>query len=139
VFNNAQELLKFDPVDCFPTDFVQGDSMETLMRDEANENVAGRTPLMLAAFRGDLAAVGRLLELGADVNARDRDGDTALMFAAFKGHEPVVALLLRRGADVHARARNGWTARRAAQSGLHHGLAETLARAEASGGWRAGN
>ena len=103
------------------------------MRDEANENVKGRTPLMLAAFRGDAAAVLNLLEGGADVNARDRDGDTALMFAAYRGHALVVALLLQYGANVYARARNGWTARKAAQSGLHQQIAETLRRAETEG------
>ena len=103
------------------------------MRDEANENVKGRTPLMLAAFRGDAAGVINLLERGADVNARDWDGDTALMFAAYRGHALIVALLLQYGANVHARARNGWTARRAAQSGLHQGIAETLRRAETDG------
>lgn len=103
------------------------------MRDEANENVKGRTPLMLAAFRGNTAAVINLLERGADVNARDRDGDTALMFAAYKGHALVVALLLQYGANVYARARNGWTAKKAAQSGLHLQVAEMLQRAEKEG------
>ena len=103
------------------------------MRYEANDNVKGRTPLMLAAFRGDAAAVLNLLERGADVNARDRDGDTALMFAAFRGHALVVALLLQYGANVYARARNGWTARKAAQSVLHGQLAETLRRDETDG------
>jgi uncharacterized protein len=103
------------------------------MREEANDNVQGRTPLMLAAFRGETAAVINLLERGADVNARDRDGDTALMFAAFRGHALIVALLLQYGANLYARARNGWTARKAAQSGLHHRVAETLRLAEAEG------
>ncbi|HEX8352357.1 MAG TPA: ankyrin repeat domain-containing protein [Pyrinomonadaceae bacterium] len=103
------------------------------MRDEANDNVKGRTPLMLAAFRGDTAAVINLLERGAEVNARDKDGDTALMFAAYRGHALVVALLLQYGANVYARARNGWTAKKAAQSGLHHQIAETLKRAEMDG------
>src|SRR5215210_7122450 len=103
------------------------------MRDEANDNVKGRTPLMLAAFRGNTVAVINLLERGADVNARDRDGDTALMFAAYKGHALVVALLLQYGANVYARARNGWTAKKAAHSGLHQQLAETLRRAETDG------
>ena len=88
---------------------------------------------MLAAFRGDAAAVINLLERGADVNARDRDGDTALMFAAFRGHTLVVALLLQYGANVYARARNGWTAKKAAQSSLHHQIADTLRRAESEG------
>ena len=103
------------------------------MRDEANDNVRGRTPLMLAAFRGETAAVINLLERGADVNARDGDGDTALMFAAFRGHALIVALLLQYGANVYARARNGWTARKAAQSGLHQRIAETLRLAETAG------
>lgn len=103
------------------------------MRYEANDNVKGRTPLMLAAFRGDAAGVLNLLERGADVNARDADGDTALMFAAFRGHALAVALLLQYGANVYARARNGWTARKAAQSGLHQQIAETLRHAETDG------
>ena len=103
------------------------------MREEANENVKGRTPLMLAAFRGDSAAVINLLERGADVNARDRDGDTALMFAAHKGHGLVAALLLQYGASVYARARNGWTAKKAAQSGLHEHITDMLQRAETEG------
>jgi ankyrin repeat protein len=103
------------------------------VRDEANENVKGRTPLMLAAFRGNTAAVINLLERGEDVNARDKDGDTALMFAAYKGHALVVALLLQYGANVYARARNGWTAKKAAQAGLHEHIADALQRAETEG------
>ena len=103
------------------------------MRYEANDNVKGRTPLMLAAFRGDAAGVLNLLERGADVNARDSAGDTALMFAAFRGHGLVVALLLQYGANVYARARNGWTAKKAAQSGLHEHIADMLQRAETEG------
>ena len=103
------------------------------MRDEANEGVKGRTPLMLAAYRGNTVAVINLLERGADVNARDVDGDTALMFAAYRGHALVVALLLQYGANVYARARNGWTAKKAAQSGLHEQIADMLQRAEMEG------
>jgi ankyrin repeat protein len=103
------------------------------MRYEANESVKGRTPLMLAAFRGNTVAVINLLERGAEVNARDVDGDTALMFAAHGGHGLVVALLLQYGANVYARARNGWTAKKAAQSGLHYQIAEMLHHAETAG------
>ena len=88
---------------------------------------------MLAAFRGNTAAVINLLERGADVNARDGDGDTALMFAAHRGHGLVVALLLQYGANVYARARNGWTAKKAAQSGLHEHIADMFGRAETEG------
>lgn len=88
---------------------------------------------MLAAFRGNTAAVINLLERGADVNARDKDGDTALMFAAYKGHALIVSLLLQYGANVYARARNGWTAKKAAQAALHQQIAEALQHAETGG------
>lgn len=100
------------------------------MRDEANDNIKGRTPLMLAAFAGNLGEVRTLLAQGVEVNARDKDGDTALMFAAFKGHAEIVSLLLSHGANIHARAKNGWTAKGAARSGLHAEIAIMLRRAE---------
>ena len=96
------------------------------MREAVNANVAGRTPLMLAAFRGDLPATRRLLASGADVNARDKDGMTALMFASHEGHPTVVRELLRHGANIYARAKNGWTPKRAAQAGHHHAVVEML-------------
>ena len=96
------------------------------MREEVNGNVAGRTPLILASFRGDLSSVRGLLDSGADVDARDGDGMTALMFAAHGGHLAIVRELLLRGANVYARAKNGWTPKRAAQAGHHHAVVEML-------------
>ncbi|MBI2688414.1 MAG: ankyrin repeat domain-containing protein [Acidobacteria bacterium] len=60
----------------------------------------GYTPLILAAYHGDLENVKMLLAAGADVHARDKSGRTALMGAAFKGHVEIARLLLARGARV---------------------------------------
>jgi ankyrin repeat protein len=49
---------------------------------------------MTAAAKGDETAVRDLLAKGADVKARDGQGQTALMMAAAKGHADVVNALL---------------------------------------------
>lgn len=53
-----------------------------------------------------LLLVDLLLDRGADVNGRRRDGMTALHSAAFRGHLRVVRRLLERGADATIRARD---------------------------------
>ncbi|XP_075243167.1 uncharacterized protein LOC142337654 isoform X2 [Convolutriloba macropyga] len=65
-------------------------------------NQMGETPLHLAAKKGDLEKVRRLVELGADVNATDHAGWTPLHEACFKNHPEVAIHLLTHGADVHA-------------------------------------
>ena len=64
-------------------------------------STTGSTPLMLAASAGAVEAVKRLLDAGADVNAKESArGQTALMFAAANNRVPVVRLLAERGADL---------------------------------------
>lgn len=56
--------------------------------------------LVEAAARGDAAAVGDLLERGADVNERDSTGRTAVTAATYAGSAPTVRLLVDAGAAV---------------------------------------
>jgi hypothetical protein len=59
-----------------------------------------------------LAAVRLLLELGADVNAVDDNGETALHGAAYQSRARLVPLLAERGADIKIWDRQnkfGWT------------------------------
>jgi ankyrin repeat protein len=61
----------------------------------------GASPLMLAARSGSVETATRLLENGADVNAKEAThGQTALMVAAGLDRADVVKLLLSRGADA---------------------------------------
>ena len=69
-------------------------------------NRANETPLMMAALRGDLEHVRRLLERGAQVN---REGWTPLHYAASGSGVDVVALLLDRGAAIEALSPNRTT------------------------------
>jgi ankyrin repeat protein len=68
------------------------------------------TALMGASEKGDFKMVQALLADGADVNAKNKDGETALMYASGEGHLEVVQLLLANGADVNAKNSRGETA-----------------------------
>lgn len=61
-----------------------------------------QTPLIRAAWRGDLDAVETFLDLGADIEAKDDLEFTPLLCAVEKGHLEVVKLLERRKANFEA-------------------------------------
>lgn len=62
-----------------------------------------QSALQLAANRGALALVQRLLESGALVDAADQWGQTALMRAAYNAHHRIIEVLVGAGANVNAR------------------------------------
>ena len=66
--------------------------------------------LLKMAREGADSLVKLLLSAGADVNARDENGQTPLMLAAAEGHNETVAALLDAGADVQAKDNDGKTA-----------------------------
>ncbi len=67
--------------------------------------------LIQAVMAGDGDKVKELLDNGADVDVRDRNGMTPLILAAKKGRSQIVRLLLEKGADVNAQDEvMGWTA-----------------------------
>jgi len=75
-----------------------------------NEPPYKRTPLWLAAWRGDEKICKLLIDKGATVNFQDADGRTPLHEAAICGHMSVVGFLLDKGAQINLRDNNGHTA-----------------------------
>ena len=67
------------------------------------------TQAELVDERGTLAALQAALELGADVNAVDADGNTALHHVVTKGFDRVVTFLAEQGASLNAANRRGQT------------------------------
>lgn len=66
----------------------------------------GDNALMIAAFKGNLAAVEALIERGAEIN---KTGWTPLHYAAFIGNNDIVKLLLDRSAYIDAESPNKTT------------------------------
>ena len=65
--------------------------------------------LFAAIKKGDIAEVERLLNAGADIEARDKWNTTSLHEACFWGRSDIARLLLDRGADPGARSDAGTT------------------------------
>jgi len=60
----------------------------------------GATPLLWAAFEGDVPETARLLKAGADINAVNNYGVNALLLAADISNTELIQLLLKNGADA---------------------------------------
>ena len=43
-----------------------------------------------------------MLDKGADIEAKDKEGNTPLMYASYRSHFLIVKLLLDRGAKINA-------------------------------------
>ena len=63
-----------------------------------------------AAGDENIESVKNLLVAGADVNAKNEDGDTPLHRASVKGRKKIIELLLAKGADVNTQCTIGLTA-----------------------------
>src|SRR5690606_29036159 len=71
----------------------------------------GFTPLILAAYAGQLETAEALIAAGADACKPDtKQGNTAQMGVAFKGEDAMAARLLKADCDVNARNKAGQTA-----------------------------
>ncbi|HNW34318.1 MAG TPA: ankyrin repeat domain-containing protein [Candidatus Ozemobacteraceae bacterium] len=91
----------------------------------------GRSPLHLAAERGQTDLVEIYLRSGVSVDQTDRAGNTPLMYAAGAGREKSVQFLLSKGAIVDARNKGGRTPFLAALFGGHGKAADILSDAGA--------
>ena len=107
----ADELKKrnasFDP-DSFVKTAAAGDGelIGLFLKAGMNPNstnLYGYTALMWAAGQGRETVVQMLLDNGADLKARARDGSQPLMFAASGGNINTAKILIARGADINVK------------------------------------
>lgn len=73
-------------------------------------NISGVTALTQSALDGRIESVKFLVELGADVNKKDRFGWAPLHYAASEGYQDICRYLLKHGADSSLRTKQGESA-----------------------------
>jgi uncharacterized protein len=130
----ADYLLTLDPqLDVFTAAAI-GDLdrvVQEIQRDPAllgTHSSDGWTPLHIAAFFGSRQIAEKLIENGAEVDARSTNAmRNTPLHAAAAGRKPeLVQLLLDEGADVNATQQGGWTALHGAAQNGDRELVELL-------------
>ena len=86
----------------------------------------GNTPLMQAAWRGDVAAVESLIAQGASLTAANRDGNNALWLACVSNDQALVARLVQAGVPIDHQNLTGATCLMYAASSGKPAVARTL-------------
>ncbi|KAK2177940.1 hypothetical protein NP493_569g01083 [Ridgeia piscesae] len=99
-------------------DYDLVDSLLSRNVDPCGTDSKQRSPLHLAAAKGNERLVRMLLDHNANPNQKDIIGNTALHLAACTSHIPVVTLLLKAGTDVNAVDASGRTPLHLARSRL---------------------
>jgi len=93
---NYTALYKITNQALLTQDEIDYDIIRLFLEKGANPNLAnknGKTPLMNAAYKGNLTIVKMLLEFGADPNLKDSKGQSALDSAQKKSHQNIIQLL----------------------------------------------
>lgn len=91
-----------------------------------------RTPLIIAAWAGQVDNVKALLLMGASASAAAGDDMTGLHFAAQKGYTEVCRILINHGMKVSGKTRKGMHALHFAVVGGHTDTVELLLKRKAS-------
>jgi ankyrin repeat protein len=74
------------------------------------EAVSSETPLIEAINKGEMEAIKKLIESGADVNEVSANGMTPLLTAVKNNQLEVIEVLIAKGANINATNKRGMTA-----------------------------
>ncbi|MES2511452.1 MAG: ankyrin repeat domain-containing protein [Pseudomonadota bacterium] len=104
------------------------DLASQLVKRGADVNKTGWSPLHYAATKGQLALIRLFLENHAYIDAESPNGSTPLMMASMYGTPEAVKLLLDEGADALLRNQQGLTAIEFAQRANRKDVADIIAK-----------
>ncbi|KAK6447234.1 hypothetical protein FP744_10003484 [Trichoderma asperellum] len=105
-FEDGDTILPLALRICNPTSksFSKWFKLQSIHYEEGKKaNPMRFTKLMVAAYFGHHVLVKLLLQQGADIEAKDDQGQTSLLWASINGHVAVVNMLLDNGADVQVK------------------------------------
>jgi predicted alpha/beta superfamily hydrolase len=86
----------------------------------------GGSPLNWAAHHDNVEFIGKMLDKGANPDARNQWGMTSLHTAAWRGCVNIARLMLDRGADPEIRTNEGWTVLHMAYRSGHQEVIDLL-------------
>lgn len=106
--------VRLKKIDCIKLLMSYGASAQEVASPNSDGFLGSIPAIIVAAVDGDEKVLRTLIDMGADVNAKNADDQTALMFCASNYgdsyNEGVVDLLLRNGVNVHDCDKSGNTA-----------------------------
>ena len=82
-------------------------SIDLVEIDDTDEN--GTTPLIWAAYEGELDVVKILINLKVDVNSKDKNERTALMYSVYRGELDIVKILINYTSSLNEKDKDGDT------------------------------
>ena len=112
----AMEKQRYD----LASQFIQAGTDVNYSYPSSSRHADGMTALLHAANNNNFDMVQMLVEHGANVNVRNRDGNTALSMAQAKGNNQMADYLLGRGA-VQGNFNGAQQSQQATQSGAQSG------------------
>uniref|UniRef100_A0A8D2H788 Ankyrin repeat and death domain containing 1B n=1 Tax=Urocitellus parryii TaxID=9999 RepID=A0A8D2H788_UROPR len=96
------------------------------LKDLNQPDERGRKPFLLAAERGHVEMIEKLIFLNLHTLEKDKEGNTALHLAAMHGHSPAVQVLLTQWQEVNGTNENGETPFFLAVEGGHEECSKVL-------------
>jgi ankyrin repeat protein len=94
--------------------------------DSTDVRLIPGAPLLAACDGGHIEVVKLLVDKGANLNAKDQNGQTPLMKTAASGQLDIVKILVERGADLTLTDERGDTALSMASKGLRSKVVDLL-------------
>ena len=91
-------------------ELLENNGAQDVFDDKKRESLCCKLRNVICIKGGDINEAKKLIDMGADVNAKSIVGLTALMLSSSKGHKEALEFLIQNGANVNMTGNDGLTA-----------------------------